>query len=210
MAVSVVQIVQSGAKWKLLPQWFCYSYVESSGTDLVNNHESLSRAIESQFKTSPLVLFCRQTPPLCITVYRNKNVLLLLSGTTKTKRNTHVWVVKQQSQEQPQKSHKQDFYKNIFWSNNRSLRPEGPNHKLFCIFGNFYASGTQNVRGKRITATPLTEFPAHLVSLCCLNYVNASGADPEFFLGGGALVSCSTSTPIIHIVFFFLAEYQLY
>ena len=28
-----------------------------------------------------------------------------------------------------------------------------------------------------------------------------SGADPEFFLGGGALVSCSTSTPINHIVF---------
>ena len=30
----------------------------------------------------------------------------------------------------------------------------------------------------------------------------ASGADPGFFLGGGALVSCSTSTPINHIVFF--------
>ena len=31
-----------------------------------------------------------------------------------------------------------------------------------------------------------------------------SGADPGFFLGGGALVSCSTSTPINHIVFFSL------
>ena len=31
----------------------------------------------------------------------------------------------------------------------------------------------------------------------------AAGADPWFFLGGGALVSCSTSTPINHIVFFF-------
>ena len=30
-----------------------------------------------------------------------------------------------------------------------------------------------------------------------------SGADPGFFLGGGALVSCSTSTTINHIVFFF-------
>ena len=29
-----------------------------------------------------------------------------------------------------------------------------------------------------------------------------TGADPGFFLGGGALVSCSTSTPINHIVFF--------
>ena len=35
------------------------------------------------------------------------------------------------------------------------------------------------------------------------------GADPGFFLGGGARVSCSSSTPINHIVFFF-AEYQLY
>ena len=30
----------------------------------------------------------------------------------------------------------------------------------------------------------------------------ATGADPGFFSGGGALVSCSTSTPINHIVFF--------
>ena len=38
-----------------------------------------------------------------------------------------------------------------------------------------------------------------------------TGADPGFFLGGGALVSCSTSTPINHIVlFFFFAEYLLY
>ena len=30
-----------------------------------------------------------------------------------------------------------------------------------------------------------------------------AGADPGFLLEGGALVSCSTSTPIKHIVFFF-------
>ena len=30
-----------------------------------------------------------------------------------------------------------------------------------------------------------------------------SGADPGFFLGGGALISCSTSTPINHRVFFY-------
>ena len=29
-----------------------------------------------------------------------------------------------------------------------------------------------------------------------------TGADPGFFLGGGALVSSSTSTPINHIIFF--------
>ena len=33
------------------------------------------------------------------------------------------------------------------------------------------------------------------------NSVN-TGADPGFFVGGGALVSCSTSTPINYIVFF--------
>ena len=33
-------------------------------------------------------------------------------------------------------------------------------------------------------------------------YYRCSGADPGFFLGGGALVSCSTSTPVNHIVFF--------
>ena len=40
-----------------------------------------------------------------------------------------------------------------------------------------------------------------------------TGADPGFFLGGGALVSCPTSTPINPLVFFFFffAEYlQLY
>ena len=33
-------------------------------------------------------------------------------------------------------------------------------------------------------------------------FITVSGADPGFFLGGGALVSCSTSTPINHIGFF--------
>ena len=41
------------------------------------------------------------------------------------------------------------------------------------------------------------------------NY-SLSGADPGFFLGGAALVSCSTSIPINHFFFFVLAEYQLY
>ena len=33
-------------------------------------------------------------------------------------------------------------------------------------------------------------------------YALFTGADPGFFLGGGALVSCYTSTPINHIVFY--------
>ena len=35
-----------------------------------------------------------------------------------------------------------------------------------------------------------------------LELLSSTGADPGSFLGGGALVSCSTSTPINHIVFF--------
>ena len=59
------------------------------------------------------------------------------------------------------------------------------------------------------------EFPSPFIS-CYAGYFfyffsrkGGPGADPGFFLGGGALVSCFTSTPISHIVFF-LAEYQLY
>ena len=33
--------------------------------------------------------------------------------------------------------------------------------------------------------------------------MNSAGPDPGYFFGGGALISCSTSTPINHIVFFF-------
>ena len=38
--------------------------------------------------------------------------------------------------------------------------------------------------------------------------VVVAGADPGSFLGGGALVSCSTSIPINHIVFFFFFFWQ--
>ena len=45
----------------------------------------------------------------------------------------------------------------------------------------------------------------------CYFYSHQSqGRIQDFFFGGGALVSCSTSTPINHIVFCFFAEYQLY
>ena len=47
------------------------------------------------------------------------------------------------------------------------------------------------------------------IKSCVPKILCLPGADPGFFLGGGALVSCSPSTPINHIVFF-LAEYQLY
>ena len=61
---------------------------------------------------------------------------------------------------------------------------------------------------------------AHPVACCCVllrkfwnqsnfspnnsqHFFCSAWADPGFFLGGGALVSCATSTPLNHIVFFF-------
>ena len=44
--------------------------------------------------------------------------------------------------------------------------------------------------------------PKHKVKTFYLGTKVSAGADPGFFLGGSALVSCSTSTPINHIVFF--------
>ena len=35
-----------------------------------------------------------------------------------------------------------------------------------------------------------------------ISITSLPGVDPGFFLGGGALISCSNSTPINHIVFF--------
>ena len=51
----------------------------------------------------------------------------------------------------------------------------------------------------------VTNSPAQQIDTIAWQYI--AGADPGFFLGGAALVSCSTSTPINHIVF---KEYQLY
>ena len=67
----------------------------SPGTHLVKNHESQSRTIESQLKKKQWLpgsfetthILWGQTPKLFITVYWNKNILLLLQSTTKTKRN---------------------------------------------------------------------------------------------------------------------------
>ena len=41
------------------------------------------------------------------------------------------------------------------------------------------------------------------------NNAQLTGADPGFFLGGGALVSCSSSTAINHIVFLFRIPVEL-
>ena len=52
---------------------------------------------------------------------------------------------------------------------------------------------------KVVTRMDTTKSGHHLL----LKYFIQPGADPGFFLGGGALVSWCTSTPINHIVLFF-------
>ena len=64
--------------------------------------------------------------------------------------------------------------------------------ELFALLGSGFVQILRQIIFKRVKALRNTN----------------TGADPGFFLGGGALVSCSFSTPINHIVFF--AEYQLY
>ena len=77
----------------------------SPGTHLVKNQESQSATIEWQFKKQwvpgsfvTTQSIWRQTPKLSITVYWNKNILLLLLITTKTKRTRIVkfcWISSQ-------------------------------------------------------------------------------------------------------------------
>ena len=64
----------------------------SPGTHLAKTHESQSRTTDSHdSKTRIPGSLCNHRVKLGITVYwfKNKNILLLLSSTTKTKRNMH-------------------------------------------------------------------------------------------------------------------------
>ena len=135
------------------------------GTHLEKYHESLSRTNESQFKNNKSLglyvttqLIWRQTPKLCITVYWNKNISFYCQAQQKLK---EIRVLKQQPQEQPLKSLKQDILQKHFTktSSDQSINlciPWDVYHKLFCIFGNFYESGTQDSGVKKITGD-LTE-----------------------------------------------------
>ena len=64
-----------------------------------------------------------------------------------------------------------------------------------------------SMHGYKVEMPIFSSFVADLITRR-LSSSFPAGADPGFFLGGGALVSCSSSTPINHKVFF-LAEYQL-
>ena len=57
----------------------------------------------------------------------------------------------------------------------------------------------KRIRQQHLTlSSTLHKFSSISKRLC----ITTTGADPGFFLGGGALVYCSTSTPINDIVFF--------
>ena len=120
----------------------------SPGTHREKYHESLSRTNESQYKKNESLgqLIWRQTPKLCITVYWNKNISFYCQAQQKLK---EIWVLKQQLQEQPLKSLKRDILQKHFTktSSDQSINLcilWDVYHKLFCIFGNFYESGTED------------------------------------------------------------------
>ena len=64
---------------------------------------------------------------------------------------------------------------------------------------------TKNIKVKILSLFSLN-YSANILQLFAK--VDCNRADPGFFLGGGALVSCSTNTNKPHS--FFCAEYQLY
>ena len=95
-------------------------------------------------------LFWRQTPKLCITVYWNKNILLLLSSTIKKKKkfvslnNSH------------KNSHRNNtnmtFFKNILRSINLSLRLMGHIPQIILCLWGFLCIRDAGCRGDKITA----------------------------------------------------------
>ena len=97
-----------------IPAILLQKVMVSPGTPLEKNYEFQSRTIASQLKKNnealglyvTTKLIWRQTPKLCITVYWNRNILLLLTSTTKVK---EICTVKQQ----PQKSHTQDIHQKL-------------------------------------------------------------------------------------------------
>ena len=95
-------------------------------------------------------LIWRQTPKLCITVYWNKNILLLLSSTIKEKKT---FVSLNNSHKNSHRNHtKSTFFKNILRSINRSLRlTECIPQIILCLWG-FLCVSYAGCRGNKITA----------------------------------------------------------
>ena len=119
----------------------------SPGTHLVQNHESHSRNIESQYKTKWVLgsfvttqLIWSQTPKLCTTVYWNKINFFYCKA---QKRVKEISIVYKQPQKFTQTGY---FYKNIFWSTDHSLHPRDAYHKILCILGILMHQGCRTQR----------------------------------------------------------------
>ena len=104
-----------------IPAMLLQKVMVSPGTPPEKNYEFQCRTIASQLKNNneslglhiTAKLIWRQTPTLCITVYWNRDILLL-SSTTRVK---EMCTVKRQPQEQPQKSHTQDIHQKLLQIN---------------------------------------------------------------------------------------------
>ena len=72
------------------------------------------------------------------------------------------------------------------------------------VFYCFYKINFPRENAKLFVWHRLNEKFLPVAKSCPRSLARITGADPGFFLGGGVLVSCSTSTPINHIVFLFL------
>ena len=90
-----------------------------------------------------------------------------------------------------------------------SLSVPSKSHPSCCYFvSNYFATFSSQDKGILNIEQENSVYSIHSLQGHDLNEARFTlvfeytGADPGFFLGGGALVSRSTSTPINHIVFF--------
>ena len=135
----------------------------SSGTHIVKNHESpvqnhwvVVQKHDSLALYITTQLISRQTPKLCITVYWNKNILLVLSSKTKTKRNMRRWTIA--TDKNSHRNHtNRIFYENVFRSINRCLRPVRRIQQIILSLWEFLCVRDTGPRGNKITALAYSE-----------------------------------------------------
>ena len=93
-----------------------------------------------------------------------------------------IWVVKQQPQEQPQKSTNRIFYKNIF----RSIIQRGTYHKSFCVFREQDAEVTKSL----LVIRPCPHESGYFLNHIYFILIRVNGAGTERFRRADSLVSC--------------------
>ena len=129
-------------------------------------------SLNSKTRVLHVQLIWRQTPKLCITVYWNKNILLLLSSTIKEKKK---FVSLNNSHKNSHRNHtKSTFFKNILRSINRSLRlTECIPQIILCLWG-FLCVRDAGCRGNKITA-----LSNHLIFFNCSKVCAKGNTDQD-------------------------------